>query len=148
MDSDFLVIDERLAKHYGIEGVKGRRVPKVAIRPEHRRGGVLGMAGVLTYLTDGLRTLPVRRAAYVLETLWNAPPPRRRPTPATCRRSARCGPSGNGSNSIAIRTVAPAATPRSIRSAWRWRTTMRSAPGASARTASASRATTSRRRWT
>jgi hypothetical protein len=33
------------------------------------------MAGVLTYLTDGLRTLPVRRAAYVLETLWNAPPP-------------------------------------------------------------------------
>jgi hypothetical protein len=35
----------------------------------------MGMAGVLTYLTDGLRTLPVRRAAYVLDTLWNAPPP-------------------------------------------------------------------------
>ena len=34
---------------------------------EDPRGGVLGMAGVLTYLTDGLRTLPVRRAAYVLE---------------------------------------------------------------------------------
>ena len=33
------------------------------------------MAGVLTFLTDGLRTLPVRRGAYVLETLWNAPPP-------------------------------------------------------------------------
>ena len=31
------------------------------------------MAGVLTYLTDGLRTLPVRRAAYVVDTLWNDP---------------------------------------------------------------------------
>jgi len=33
------------------------------------RGGVLGMAGVLTYLTDGFRTLPVRRAAYVKDVL-------------------------------------------------------------------------------
>jgi hypothetical protein len=75
VDSNFLVIDERLAKHYGIEGVKGNEFRRVAIRPEDHRGGVLGMAGVLTYLTDGLRTLPVRRAAFVLETLWNAPPP-------------------------------------------------------------------------
>jgi hypothetical protein len=75
VDSDFLVIDERLARHYGIEGVKGDAFRRVAIRPEHRRGGVLGMAGVLTYLSDGLRTLPVRRAAFVLESLWNAPPP-------------------------------------------------------------------------
>jgi Protein of unknown function (DUF1592)/Protein of unknown function (DUF1588)/Protein of unknown function (DUF1585)/Protein of unknown function (DUF1587)/Protein of unknown function (DUF1595) len=75
LDSDFLVIDERLATHYGIDGVKGTAFRPVAIRPEHRRGGVLGMAGVLTYLSDGLRTLPVRRGAYVLDTLWNAPPP-------------------------------------------------------------------------
>jgi hypothetical protein len=75
VDSDFLVINGRLATHYGIEGVAGSAFRRVAIRPEHRRGGVLGMAGVLTFLTDGLRTLPVRRAAYVLETLWNSPPP-------------------------------------------------------------------------
>jgi hypothetical protein len=74
VDSDFVVIDEQLAKHYGIDGVTGDHFRKVAIRPEHHRGGVLGMAGVLTYLTDGFRTLPVRRAAYVLETLWNDPP--------------------------------------------------------------------------
>jgi hypothetical protein len=75
LDSDFLVIDERLATHYGIDGVKGTAFRPVAIRPKHRRGGVLGMAGVLTFLSDGLRTLPVRRGAYVLDTLWNAPPP-------------------------------------------------------------------------
>jgi hypothetical protein len=75
VDSDFLVINGRLAIHYGIEGVSGAAFRRVAIRPEQRRGGVLGMAGILTFLTDGLRTLPVRRGAYVLETLWNAPPP-------------------------------------------------------------------------
>jgi hypothetical protein len=75
IDSDFLVINERLANHYGMSGVKGSAFRRVAIQPEDHRGGVLGMAGVLTYLSDGLRTLPVRRAAYVLDTLWNAPPP-------------------------------------------------------------------------
>ena len=75
LESDFLVINERMAKHYGIEGVEGddfRRVPAPA---DDRRGGVLGMAGILTYLADGTRTLPVRRATWVLDTLWNQPVP-------------------------------------------------------------------------
>ncbi len=75
LESDFLVINERMAKHYGIEGVEGddfRRVPAPA---DDRRGGVLGMAGILTYLADGTRTLPVRRATWVLDTLWNQPIP-------------------------------------------------------------------------
>jgi hypothetical protein len=75
LDSDFVVINSRLATHYGIENVTGAQFRRVPLRPEHRRGGVLGMAGILTFLTDGLRTLPVRRGAYVLDTLWNAPPP-------------------------------------------------------------------------
>jgi hypothetical protein len=74
VDSDFLMVDERLAKHYGVSGVFGSEFRKVAIRPEQHRGGVLGMAGVLAFLTDGQRTLPVRRGAYVLDTLWNSPP--------------------------------------------------------------------------
>jgi len=73
IDSEFVVIDERLAKHYGIDGVKGEQFRRVPLRPEHRRGGILGMAGLLTYLSDGTRTLPVRRGAYVLDVLWNTP---------------------------------------------------------------------------
>ena len=74
LDSDFLVIDKQLATCYGIDGVKEvDGFKKVAIRPEQHRGGILGMAGVLTYLTDGFRTLPVRRAAYVKDVLWNEP---------------------------------------------------------------------------
>ena len=74
LDSDFLVINERLAKHYGIDGVEGPQFRRVAIRPEHRRGGVLGMAGLMTYLADGTRTLPMRRGTWVLRELFNDPP--------------------------------------------------------------------------
>jgi hypothetical protein len=73
IDSDFVVVNERLARHYGIDGVQGEAFRRVPLRPEHRRGGILGMAGLLTYLSDGSRTLPVRRGAYVLDVLWNTP---------------------------------------------------------------------------
>ncbi|QDT36586.1 DUF1592 domain-containing protein [Stratiformator vulcanicus] len=75
LNSDFLVINERLATHYGIEGVTGEEFRPVRLRPDHHRGGVLGMAGLLTLLSDGTRTLPVRRAAWVRENLFNDPPP-------------------------------------------------------------------------
>jgi hypothetical protein len=74
LDSDFVVINERLAKHYGIPGVKGPDFRRVAIRPENHRGGVLGMAGLMTYLADGTRTLPMHRANWVLRELFNDPP--------------------------------------------------------------------------
>ena len=61
--------------HYGIEGVSSEAFQKVALKPEHHRGGVLGMAGLLTLLADGTRTLPVRRGAWVLEKLLNDPSP-------------------------------------------------------------------------
>ena len=75
LDSDFLVINERLAKHYGIEGVDGEKFRRVPAPADGRRGGVLGMAGLMTYLADGTRTLPVRRATWVLDMLWNQPVP-------------------------------------------------------------------------
>lgn len=75
LDSDFLVLNERLAAHYGLEGVAGDQFRRVPAPADGRRGGVLGMAGILTYLADGTRTLPVRRATWVLDTLWNRPVP-------------------------------------------------------------------------
>ncbi len=75
LDSDYLVVNERLARHYGIEGVEGDDFRRVPAPTDDRRGGVLGMAGILTYLADGTRTLPVRRATWVLDTLWNQPVP-------------------------------------------------------------------------
>ncbi len=74
LDSDFLVINDRLAKHYGVEGVSGPEFRRVSIKPEHHRGGVLGMAGLMTFLADGTRTLPMRRGTWVLRELLNDPP--------------------------------------------------------------------------
>lgn len=74
LDSDFLVLNERLAKHYGVEGVSGPEFRRVAIKPEHHRGGVLGMAGLMTFLADGTRTLPMRRGSWVLRELFNDAP--------------------------------------------------------------------------
>lgn len=74
LDSDFAVINERLARHYGIDGVTGPHFRRVALRPEHHRGGVLGMAGLMTHLADGTRTLPMRRGSWVLRELFNDPP--------------------------------------------------------------------------
>ena len=73
VNSDFVVINERLAKHYGIGGVAGEQFRRVPLKADQPRGGILGMAGLLTYLSDGSRTLPVRRGAYVLDVLWNTP---------------------------------------------------------------------------
>ena len=75
LDSDFVVINQRLARHYGIDGVTGSEFRRVSLRPEHNRGGVFGMAGLMTLLADGTRTLPVRRAAWIVENLFNDPPP-------------------------------------------------------------------------
>jgi len=75
LDSDFLVINERLARHYGIAGVSSAAFQKIALKPAHHRGGVLGMAGLMTLLADGTRTLPVRRGGWVLEKLPNDPSP-------------------------------------------------------------------------
>jgi hypothetical protein len=74
LDSDFLVVNERLAKHYGLEGVSGPEFRRVALRPENHRGGVLGMAGLMTLLADGTRTLPMRRGSWVLRELFDDPP--------------------------------------------------------------------------
>lgn len=75
LSSDYVVVNERMAKHYGIEGVEGEQFRRVAAPADGTRGGVLGMSGIMTYLADGTRTLPVRRAVWVLDTLWNQPVP-------------------------------------------------------------------------
>lgn len=75
LDSNYVVVNERLARHYGIDGVVGDHFRRVAAPADDRRGGVLGMSGILTYLADGTRTLPVRRATWVLDTMWNQPVP-------------------------------------------------------------------------
>ena len=74
LDSDFAMLNERLARHYGIPGVKGAAFRPVPLKPEHRRGGVIGQASFLTVTSNGTNTSPVIRGIYVLENILGTPP--------------------------------------------------------------------------
>lgn len=74
IDSDFAVINNRLARHYEIDGVEGDEFRRVALPADSTRGGLLAMAGVHQAGSDGIRTKPVSRAVYVREVLFNNPP--------------------------------------------------------------------------
>jgi hypothetical protein len=74
IDSDFLVINDRLARHYGIAGVDGEEFRRITLPADSPRGGLLAMAGVHQAGSDGIRTKPVSRAVYVREVLFNNPP--------------------------------------------------------------------------
>ncbi len=74
IDADFTFVNEPLARHYGIEGVKGeefRRVPLGGVP----RGGILTHASILTFTSNPTRTSPVKRGKWILEQILGAPPP-------------------------------------------------------------------------
>ena len=75
LKSDFIVINDLLAGYYGIPGVEGHEFRKVSLPPNSNRGGLLGTAAVLAMGSDGLRTSPVERGAWILRHLLNDPPP-------------------------------------------------------------------------
>ena len=74
IDADYTFLNEELAKHYGIAGVTGPEMRRVALT-DRNRGGVLGMGGVLTLTSYPLRTSPVLRGKWVLEEILGTPPP-------------------------------------------------------------------------
>lgn len=73
LDADFSFVNERLAKHYGIEGVVGKEFQRVKMPPE--RGGILTQASILTLTSNPTRTSPVKRGKWILEQILNTPPP-------------------------------------------------------------------------
>src|SRR5205814_6683470 len=74
LDADFTFVNERLAKHYGIKGVKGEDFRKVSLESTHR-AGILTHGSLLTVTSNPTRTSPVKRGKFILESLLNAPPP-------------------------------------------------------------------------
>jgi hypothetical protein len=75
LDSDFTFVDERLARHYGIPGVRGSRMRRVSLPPDSPRRGLLGHGSILTLTSAANRTSPVVRGKWILENVLGAPPP-------------------------------------------------------------------------
>lgn len=77
IDSDFAILNERMAKHYGISGVTGQSFRRVKLDQDSVRGGVLTHASVLKVTANGTTTSPVLRGAWVMENILGQtiPPP-------------------------------------------------------------------------
>jgi hypothetical protein len=73
LDAKHSFLNERLARHYGIDSVRGSQFRRVTLADE-RRHGLLGKGGLLLLTSYPNRTSPVLRGAYILETLIGTPP--------------------------------------------------------------------------
>jgi hypothetical protein len=79
IDCDYTFLNSRLAQLYGIKGVSGNEMRKVAIPKDSNRGGVLTQAAVLLVTSNPTRTSPVKRGQFILDNLLGSPAP---PPPA------------------------------------------------------------------
>lgn len=76
IDSDFTLLNQRLAAHYGIDGVTGHEHFQLVKLPvDSVRGGVLGQAAVMKVTANGTSTSPVLRGIWMLENIFGRPTP-------------------------------------------------------------------------
>jgi hypothetical protein len=72
--SDFVMVNEKLAKHYGIPGVSGSQIQRVKVPEGCSRGGFLTQGSILKVTANGTTTSPVPRGAFVMDRLLGQPP--------------------------------------------------------------------------
>ena len=72
--SNFAMLNEKLAVHYGIPGVSGSQIRRVPLPPDCPRGGFLTRAAILKITANGTTTSPVPRGAFVMSRLLGQPP--------------------------------------------------------------------------
>ncbi|MEJ6644890.1 MAG: DUF1588 domain-containing protein [Akkermansiaceae bacterium] len=79
LDSKFTMLDEPLAKHYGLTGPRGSSFERVTLRSDDKRGGILAHGSILLGNSTGGDSHPVKRAVWIRDRLLddrpNDPPP-------------------------------------------------------------------------
>jgi hypothetical protein len=76
LTADYTFVNERLAKHYGIDNVYGPQFRRVTLKPElDMRKGLLGKGALLTVTSNAARTSPVARGKWYLQTFLGVSPP-------------------------------------------------------------------------
>lgn len=79
LDADYTFIDKKLAKLYRLPEQDTLRLAdgfqRVSLAGNEQRGGLLGMAGVLTVSANGVDTSPVTRGVWILENVLGTTPP-------------------------------------------------------------------------
>lgn len=75
VQSDFAVVNDRLARHYELTPVEGSRLRTVKLPKQSVRGGFLTQGAVLKVTADGRTTSPVHRGVWIVDRLLGTPPP-------------------------------------------------------------------------
>lgn len=75
LTADYTFLNERVAQHYGIPNVKGMHFRRVQLPEGSPRRGILGHASILTITSHAIRTSPVFRGKWILNTVLGTPPP-------------------------------------------------------------------------
>ncbi|MEZ5385234.1 MAG: DUF1592 domain-containing protein [Prosthecobacter sp.] len=92
LNPDFLVVNDVLSNYYGLGrlqgGVNGAQFRSVPVPADSKRGGLLTMAAILAMGSDGERTSPVERGAWIMRKLLNNPPPPAPPNVPQLSRNA------------------------------------------------------------
>jgi hypothetical protein len=80
LDADYTFVDKKLAKLYDLPEKASLQLAdgfqRVGLAGNPRRGGLLGMAGVLAVSANGVETSPVTRGVWVSENILGVPPPK------------------------------------------------------------------------
>ncbi|MCA9129960.1 MAG: DUF1592 domain-containing protein [Planctomycetales bacterium] len=74
LDAEFVMVNESLARHYGLNDVFGNQFRRVELPESSHRGGLLGQAGILLAGSTGSDSHAVRRAVWIRDRLLNDPP--------------------------------------------------------------------------
>ena len=131
IQSDFAMLNDIMARRYGLPTVSGSAMRPVALPPGSHRGGILTQASVLKISANGTTTSPVIRGAWVMTNLLGRQPP---PPPPNV---SAIDPDVRGTTTIRERLAqhrampnVPLSCPSSIRPASRSKTSTSSAAGA------------------
>lgn len=74
IDPDYVVINERLARYYGLKDVQGDQFQIVPLESGHPRGGILTQTAMLCITSNGTRTSPVKRGTWILKNVLGTDP--------------------------------------------------------------------------
>jgi len=74
LTANYTFVNERLARHYGIEGIAGARFRRVEL-DDPRRFGLFGHGSIMALTSASTRTSPIIRGKFIQTEFWNNPPP-------------------------------------------------------------------------
>ena len=73
--SEYMMLNDQLARHYGVEGVTGGDIQRIHVGDTEQRAGLLTQGSILTINSNGQDSHPIKRGVWLLERVLNDPPP-------------------------------------------------------------------------